>query len=267
MDLAGVDFSTYFVKSAAEGGLVTPATAAQLLSSGMDLGILGYDSAPDSLVVLQLLLSAGLNYWDAYRFLYRSGDPVAQAGDVIAGIHMAINAGLPFPGYLHGDVEAIWNNDGSVAAPPPTIAQLEAYMDTVEAADIRPSSEVQPSIYTSRGVWQTWFAGYNGPASRGWSVWIADWEPGVTIANVQLFGGFTRAQVIGVQTGGSRPSPIGSVDDSHFIARTSTPLPIPPPVPDVTDALARCDLLDAAIDTNAATMHGLVQGQREDLRV
>lgn len=256
MTIQGLDFSTVFVP------VVSAAGVASLFGQGYRHALIGLDSSAGSIAVRQAFVDGGFDT-SAYRFVYGTEAIDPQIADVLAAIHAAPE---PLPRWLVLDIEPIWNNDGSIAAPPPTIAQLEQAISLVEAGDVTPTSRVTPVIYSNAYIWNTWYAGYTGPASRGWGVIVADWGlPDGAIP--PLFGGFTVAQLVGIQFQGSTATAIGDVDLDRFID-VPAPAPVPPqpaPGPDVPDAQAELNLLDQDIDNYSVALHARVQKTREDL--
>jgi hypothetical protein len=221
--LAACDFSSVYIPS------VTDAQA-QALARTVALVQLGFDSGPDSAQVYDALSRAGI-LLDVYRLPVSWRDIPAQVNDTIQGIYSAVSRGSPLPGYYCLDIEP---TSGQYLS----IAQIEAAMDTVEAADIRPTgTEVKPMVYSAPWVWDA-YPGYTGPADRGWFVWGAGWKLPPTLESTPLFGGFRADQVVGHQYDGSTAMDIGTVDVSVFAARTVTPDPLPP-APDVIDAVTR----------------------------
>ena len=230
--LAVVDFSTTYIP------YIASADAAALVASGTQGFALGYDSSPASATVRATLVTAGLEWTGAYRLPVAWTDVTAQINDTIDGIH----ASDVLPRYYVIDIEPTSGISLS-------IAQIEACMDALDNADIRPGSLVQPCIYSSLYFWQQLYPGYTGPSDRGMFVWSAGWGSAQTLEAAPLFAGFDLAHVVGHQYSGERLSSIGMVDDSVFAVAVAVTPPVPPvppvppaPVPqpiDPASALAR----------------------------
>lgn len=249
--LKAVDFTTYGKSDKQIAQIVT--NAAAFVQSGVGLWVIGFDGTAASAAVRNACIQAAA-FWDPYRFLYSSSygeTPQQQMQGVIDAIR-AQQPLLPLPGYLHMDIEPAPN--GSV----PTIAEIEAAMDTVEANDIKPQgTEVKPSIYSAPWVWNEYYPGYTGPADRGWYCWGAWWNQ-VADLTVQLFGGFKPEQVVGHQYSGNADSLIGPVDFSAFAPRGVTPSPQPQPQPDVAGALPIVQTLIASLTGDLANAQAVL---------
>lgn len=125
----------------------------------------------------------------------------------------------------------------------------------------------QPMFYSVIGLWNqlcggdTSFSDVDG--------WCADWDSNPDPTVVVPFGGITNWCGKQYLSSGSDVTICGlSLDLNVWIQEKINPIPAPPIAPtgpDVVDAQARLNMLDQAIDTNAANLHALVQGAREDL--
>ncbi len=210
--LQALDFTSLYIPS------IAPSAAARLRTQGYGLAQIGFDSAAASANVLAAVLGAGLA-WDAYRFLTWSLD-VRQAQSAIDGIHAFTPDEARLPGYLFFDAE-----ENAAAAPAPAnpadyFHRLRLY---VEGKDITPHSLVKPGIYTRKSWWEQYCAGYTELAEAGWALWTA--EEATDPDHATPYGGWSGAQIAGVQNRWEIASPIGTVDASVFRDRGERPAP------------------------------------------
>ena len=150
-----------------------------------------------------------------YVWCYRDLDPRKTVRDAVA---LARSAGVELP-VLWLDCEA-YRVNGEVRDPGPDAAWLRAALDECRKLGVK------PGIYTGGWWWREYMGNTREFAEL--PLWAAEYDDNPDVADVTLFGGWTRA--CGKQYAEKLPSGAG-LDQNVFLPEVSNNGSAPPPPP------------------------------------